>query len=184
MAGVSPWPVGGVGLKNIVLIGFMGTGKTVIGRHLARVLRRRFVDTDDEIEGLAGKTVAQIFREDGEAHFRAEESRLCRGLAAPQGLVVATGGGMVVNPENVAHLRRGGVLIGLTAAPEVILDRVSRKDTRPLLRGSDKWARIEKLLRKRAGVYDVAEFTVDTGTASPERTVRSIVAYLGEQDLI
>lgn len=171
-------------MKNIVLIGFMGTGKTVAGRRLARILGRPFLDTDDEIERKAGKSVARIFREDGEAHFRSRENLLCRKLAAPQGLVVATGGGMVVNPENTALLRRGGVLIGLTADPEVILERVGRKDTRPLLRGSDKWARIEKLMRERAGVYDVARFTVDTGVSSPTRTVRGIVDFLREQDLI
>lgn len=171
-------------MKNIVLIGFMATGKTVIGRRLARMLGRRFVDTDDEIERLTGKTVARIFREDGEIRFRSEENLFCRKLAKPQGLVVATGGGMVLDPENVACLREGGVLIGLTAAPEIILERVGRKDTRPLLRGSDKRVRLENLMRERAGVYDVAEFTVDTGSVSPGRAVQSIMDYLKERDLI
>ncbi len=171
-------------MKNIVLIGFMGTGKTVIGRRLARTLRRRFIDTDSEIERLTGKTVARIFSEDGEMRFRSEENLLCRKLAEPQGLVVATGGGTVLNPENVAHLKAGGVLIGLTASPEVILGRVASKGNRPLLRGPNKRARIEELMRARAGVYDVAEFTVDTGSSSPDRTVQSIVRYLKERGLI
>lgn len=171
-------------MRNIVLIGFMGTGKTVTGRRLARVLGRPFVDTDDEIERLTGKTVARIFQEDGETCFRAKENLLCGKLAVPRGLVVATGGGMVVNPENVALLRKGGVLIGLTAAPDVILERVGRAGTRPLLRGADRRARMEKLMRERAGVYDVAAFRVDTGVASTGRTVEAIVAYLKERGVI
>lgn len=171
-------------MQNIVLIGFMGTGKSVIGRRLARILRRRFVDTDREIERLTGKTVARIFSEDGEIRFRSEENLLCRKLAEPQGLVIATGGGTVLDPENVANLKAGGVLIGLTATPDVILERVGRKGDRPLLRGSNKRAKIEELMRARAGVYDVADLTVDTGLSSPSRTVQSIVRYLKERKLI
>jgi shikimate kinase len=170
-------------LRNVVLIGFMGTGKTTVGRRLARILRWPFMDTDAEIERLVGKPVRRIFSEDGEIRFRSEEALLCRKLATPQGLVIATGGGIVLNPENVRHLRMGGVLIALTADPEVIYSRIRRKKTRPLLHG-DVRSRIAGLLRERTGVYDVAELTVDTGELSLAETVRLILNYLQERNYL
>lgn len=169
--------------RNVVLIGFMATGKTTIGRRLARVLDRPFMDSDAEIERLVGKPVRRIFAEDGEIRFRSEEALLCRKLAAPAGLVVATGGGIVLNPENVRHLRSGGVLIGLRAEPVVIHERVGRKKTRPLLRG-DVRTRIAELLWSRAGLYDVTEFTVDTGKCGPAEAVRLILDYLKEHGYV
>ncbi|RJX18722.1 MAG: shikimate kinase [Desulforudis sp.] len=168
-------------MKNVVLIGFMGTGKTVVGRRLARILRREFVDTDAEIERVTGKSVRQIFAEDGETRFRSEENILCEKLARRENLVIATGGGIVLNPENVAYLKEGGILIGLRADPEVILRRVGRRGNRPLLRGGNKRERIEGLLRERAGAYDVAELTLDTGVGSPDRAARAIIEYLRER---
>jgi shikimate kinase len=170
-------------LRNVVLIGFMGTGKSTIGRRLARVLDRPFMDTDAEIERLVGKPVSRIFKEDGEIRFRSEETLLCRKLAAPQGLVVATGGGIVLNSDNVRNLRAGGVLIALTADPAVIYDRVRRKENRPLLYG-DVRGRIDELLRARAGAYDVAELTIDTGKHTPAETVRLILNYLKERNYL
>ncbi|ACA59501.1 Shikimate kinase [Candidatus Desulforudis audaxviator MP104C] len=167
-------------MRNVILIGFMGTGKSAVGWRLARILDRPFLDTDSEIERLAGKPVRRIFIEDGEVRFRSEEALLCRKLAVPRGLVVATGGGVVLNPENVANLRAGGVLIGLSADPEVIYQRVRRKKSRPLLRGNVR-ARIRELLEERAGAYDVAEFTVDTGMHSLPKTVGLIMEFLKER---
>lgn len=168
-------------MRNIILIGFMATGKSTVGQHLAQVLQRSFMDTDTEIERLAGKPVHRIFAEDGEARFRAEEAQLCRKLAVPQGLVVATGGGMVLNPENVRHLQAGGVLIALHADPEVIYRRVQHASTRPLLRGDDPRHRLAALLRERAGAYDLAEFTVDTGEFGPPEAARMILDHLKER---
>lgn len=170
-------------MRNVVLIGFMGTGKTSIGRRLAHILKRPFLDTDAEIERLVGKPVSRIFKEDGEIRFRSEEALLCRKLAKPQGMVIATGGGIVLDPENVRSLRAGGVLIALRADPDVIYDRVGREKTRPLLRG-DVRSRIEEILRERAGAYDAAELTVDTGRHSPAETVRLILDYLKGRDYL
>lgn len=167
-------------MKNIVLIGFMGTGKSSIGRRLARRLGRPFLDTDAEVERLTGKTVARIFAEDGEIRFRSEERLLCQKLAHPQGLVIATGGGMVLDPKNVRLLQAGGVLIALRADPETIYRRVRRKRTRPLLRG-DLRERISTLLRQRQGVYEVAEFSVDTGLLTIDHAVERILGYLKER---
>ena len=104
--------------KNIVLIGFMGTGKTAVGRRLARRLKRKFVDTDAEIEKITGKTIAQIFARDGATRFRSEEALLVKKLAPKEGLVISTGGGLVLNPENVRLLRENGIFVALAADPD------------------------------------------------------------------
>ncbi len=164
--------------KNIVLIGFMATGKSSLGRRLAGRLHYRFVDTDQAIEEITGKTVEQIFRQDGETRFRSEENLLARKLSKQSGLVIATGGGMVLNPENVALLRQNGVLIGLRADPEVIIQRAKGKRRRPLLNRGDLRSNVMKLLREREGAYDLAEFTVDTGKLSLDQAYNEIVQYL------
>lgn len=165
-------------MKNVVLIGFMGTGKTAVGRRLARLLGWRFVDTDTEIEQLTGKSVARIFAEDGEVRFRSEENLLCRRLAPLTGLVIATGGGMVLNPENVALLRQNGVLIKLYASPEVIIERIkSKRKKRPLLKGKLE-ERVNELLEMRKGVYDIAEFAINTGKQDTDQSARIIYEYL------
>jgi len=167
-------------LKNIVLIGFMATGKSSVGRRLARMLRREFIDTDREIERLTGKSVAQIFAVEGEKRFRSEEKLLCAKLACRQGLVIATGGGTLLDPENVRQLGKNGVFIRLTASVDDIWERVRRKGNRPLLHGDGR-ARIVELLEARAGLYDVAEFTVDTGIRSVEATAQEIICFLKEK---
>lgn len=167
--------------KNIVLIGFMGTGKSAIGRRLAARLNREFVDTDEEIERVTGKTIAQIFAKHGEKRFRSEEALMVKKVAARENLVIATGGGVVLNPENVRLLKENGILILLTADPEVIYRRVKRKKNRPLLEGSaDLLSRIKELLAEREEAYKVAEFSVDTGKHTIEESVEQILNYLRE----
>lgn len=171
-------------MKNIVLIGFMATGKSVVGRRLAQRLKREFIDTDDEIERLTGKTVAQIFARDGAVRFRSEEDLLVKKLAGRSGLVIATGGGMVLNPENIRMLKENGVLIALTASTEVIYNRVRNKKSRPLLLHKDVKSRITELLQERENAYREAEFTVDTGSISISETVAEINRYLLERNYI
>lgn len=117
--------------KNIILIGFMGTGKSSLGRRLARRLGYKFIDTDSAIEKVTGKTVAQIFRKDGEIRFRSEEKLQVRKLSGQSGLVVATGGGTVLDQENVDLLKQNGIFICLRADPEIILQRVKTKSAGP-----------------------------------------------------
>lgn len=168
--------------KNIVLIGFMGTGKSAIGRRLAARLNREFVDTDEEIERITGKTISQIFAKYGERRFRSEEALMVKKVASRENLVVATGGGVVLNPENVRLLKESGILILLTADPEVIYRRVKRKRNRPLLEGSsDLLSRIKELLEERKEAYQVAEFTVDTGAHTIEESVEKILGFLREK---
>jgi shikimate kinase len=169
-------------MKNIVLIGFIATGKTTIGRRLASRLKREFIDTDAEIERLIGKTVAQIFDRDGVVRFRSEEDLLVKRLAGRVGLVIATGGGMVLNPDNLRLLKKNGVLVALTASPEIIYNRVSSKKSRPLLLTGDIKNKIKELLQERENTYKTAEITVDTGTCSIEETVEQITRFLAERN--
>ncbi len=149
---------------NIVLIGFMGTGKSAVGRSLARRLGARFLDSDTEIERAAGKTVARLFAEEGEAVFRSLETTLLQHLADSSaleggGVVLATGGGMPLRGENVDLLRRIGRVVWLTAPAEQILRRVGPDvSARPLLAAyqDDPLGRIESLLAARKQHYAAA----------------------------
>ncbi len=164
--------------KNIVLVGFMGTGKSTLGRALARRLSYRFIDTDLAIEKITGLTVQMIFRRHGIIRFRSEETLLAKRLLGKSGLVISTGGGMLLNKENVDLLSQNGVLIGLRTDPEIIVKRVQRKKHRPLLKKTNVRETVHKLLREREGIYDVAEFTVDTGLLSFEASLNEIINYL------
>ncbi|MDD4334629.1 MAG: shikimate kinase [Desulfotomaculaceae bacterium] len=168
-------------MKNIVIIGFMATGKSTVGRLLAQRLKRPFIDTDKKIEAVTGKTVAQIFARDGEKRFRSEENLLVKKLVLKKGLVIATGGGMVLNPENFRLLQENGILIALTASPDVIYQRVKGKKHRPLLAKGDLRENIRTLLQEREGIYQEADLTVDTGTCSVYGAVNQIISYLAER---
>jgi shikimate kinase / 3-dehydroquinate synthase len=151
---------------NIVLTGFMGTGKTTIGRAVAEGLERRFVDLDDVIAERAGKSVSEIFEQDGEPTFRAAEARLCQEMREPAGLVVAAGGGAVVDPVNRDALAASGMMVCLDADPETIVRRLAGQTGRPLLSGSDRPARIAELLAQRAGAYEAIPRHLQTSQLS------------------
>ncbi|MHB8157378.1 MAG: shikimate kinase, partial [Desulfocucumaceae bacterium] len=137
-------------MKNIVLIGFMATGKTVVGRVLAQRLGRQFLDIDEEIERVTGKTISEIFSRHGMIRFRSEESLIISKLSQRESLVIATGGGAVLNPENVTALKKNGVLVLIKATPEIIFKRVKQGKTRPLLAGaSNMLLRISELMAQR-----------------------------------
>ena len=140
--------------KNIILTGFMGTGKTTLGRLLANQIGYEFIDTDAQIERQIGQTIADLFQTQGETAFRKLEAKLVKELAKREGLVIATGGGLVLNPKNVATLRKTGRIVCLTATPEEILTRISKQqDVRPLLREEDPQAKIIELMEQRKAVY-------------------------------
>jgi len=167
--------------SNIVLTGFMATGKTTVGKLLADQLGYEFVDTDQMIENRCGQTIATIFREKGETAFRILESEVARHLGSREHLVIATGGGMMVNPENVAELQKKGRIYCLVAKPDVILARVSRdRDTqRPLLQTPDPMGRIRRLMAERKSVYE--NFVqLDTSNHSPEDVAALLLAYYKE----
>jgi shikimate kinase len=163
--------------RNLVLIGFMGTGKSAIGRRCARRLGYTFRDSDTAIVQRVGCSIPQLFAEQGEAAFRELEREVIAELAATPGLVIATGGGAAMNEENVAALRATGLVILLTASPEVLLRRVGNAQNRPLLASApDPKARIVELLAARAPFYDrAAHHRVDTSFLSPDEVTEAIV---------
>lgn len=163
---------------NIVLVGFMGTGKSTIGRALARRLEWRFVDTDQVIERVAGASIPTLFLQEGEQAFRDRETTAILGISAGERQVIATGGGAVLREDNVAALRGAGVVVLLTAQPEVILERVSRRpEQRPILNGDEPpLTRILRLLGERGPSYQrAAHAIVDTSERSPNAIVDELV---------
>ncbi len=161
---------------SIFLAGFMGTGKSTIGRLLAARLRRPFMDMDDLIEARAGKPISRIFAEDGEPAFRALEREIVREIAAQRGIVAAAGGGAVIDPVNTAELLRGGLLICFLARPEVIWERVRHQTHRPLLENApNKRQAITDLLQKRLPIYQSLPCRVDTSDLTPDEVVERIL---------
>ncbi|MCS6843288.1 MAG: 3-dehydroquinate synthase [Caldilineales bacterium] len=161
--------------SNIVLTGFMGTGKTAVGRAVAERLGRWFVDMDAVIEQRARKPIRAIFAEQGEMAFRLMEAELCHELARERNLVIATGGGALVAEANREALGRSGVLICLDAPVEVILERLAGADDRPLLAGQDRRARVEALLAQRAAAYAAIPHHVDTAGKTVEEVAEAVI---------
>lgn len=169
--------------KNIVLIGFMGTGKTAVGTRLAARLGCEFIDTDKEIERITGMSVKDIFHKAGEIRFRSEEALVIKRLSGKRNLVIATGGGAVLNSDNILNLKEQGVLVCLNADPEDIFKRVSRKkQTRPLLNKKNLSVDdIKKMLEDRAEYYNQADIQIKTSGMEPEQIVQEIINKLREE---
>ena len=161
---------------NITLIGFMGTGKTSVGKRLAKRLGWQFVDVDHMIESSASKPISSIFAEHGEAVFRRFEQRMIRHVARKDYQVIATGGGAFIDVQNRSRLRASGPVICLTARPKVIFSRVSKRlDARPLLAaGVDPLSRIKALMQQRTSAYAQADLTIDTSDSSLEQVVKQV----------
>lgn len=170
-------------MRNLVLVGFMGTGKSAVGRGLAARLALRFVDMDRVIEERAGQTIKEIFATHGEVRFRQLECDLARELASHDGQVIATGGGIVLNSFNLQHLGRTGVVVCLWASPEVVYQRTEHARHLPLLESADRRARIAKLLEQREPHYRCIPLQVDTSHRSVEQVVDEVVRlYQGVLD--
>jgi len=171
-------------MKNIALTGFMGTGKSVVGRLLARELFMTFVDLDEVIEKEAGLSVKEIFRTLGEEPFRSlEKEAVKRIVSGEMGgcIVLATGGGVVVDPINRALLREWGSIVCLTASVKTILQRTERGGKkRPLLAGEDREADVRRLLKERESVYRDCDMTIDTTRDSVADVVRKIRLLIEE----
>src|SRR5438034_1222179 len=164
-------------MRNVVLIGFMGTGKSEVGQSLARRLGWTFIDTDRRIEARQRATVAQIFARHGEEYFRTVEASVVAEAAARRDAVIATGGGVVLRPENMMDLRRHGWIVSLTAPVDVLVKRLGEAKSRPLLRG-DVRESVVRLLDQRRPLYRDADLLVDVSDATPERVVEAIVALV------
>jgi len=170
--------------SNIALVGFMGTGKTDVGRLLAEKLGKDFIELDELIEQRAGKAIPEIFQQDGEIAFRELEIEATREAAAKKNAVIACGGGVVLNQINVDRLREHGVIVYLTASPEAILQRTSSDtDERPLLVAEDKASKVEKLLNFRRPFYErAADITVNTSELDVAGVAGQIISELSEHE--
>ncbi len=164
--------------RAITLTGFMGTGKSSVGWSLSRRLGLPLVDTDDLVEENARMTIPEIFARHGEEYFRDIETAALRQALENSGIVLSTGGGILLRPENVQLLREAGPIICLQASPETILRRTSRSNQRPLLQTSDPLQRIKQLLDERAEAYALADYHVDTDHDDQERTTAEIIGLL------
>jgi shikimate kinase len=164
---------------RIFLVGPMGAGKTTIGKKLARALRLRFVDCDHEIELRTGATIPLIFDIEGEAGFRAREKRVIDDVTREDGVVVATGGGAVLDPESRAVLQERGFVVYLHAPLEHLLARTRGDTNRPLLQAGDRVKRMQEILKTREPLYRaVADLIVDTGALTLTAVVQNIRAAL------
>jgi shikimate kinase len=164
---------------NVVLVGFMGTGKSAVGRALARRMGRRLFDTDAWIVGEAAMPIPALFTEFGEEAFRQLETRAAARVERPQALVVSTGGGILGQDENVDLLRRGGVLINLTARPEIILKRTAPWDSRPMLKtAANPEEAVLGLLAERAERYALADWTIDSSDLAVSQVADQICERL------
>ena len=168
-------------MKNISLVGFMGTGKTSVGKILGKRLNRPVVDVDLFIEKSVEKRISEIFETEGEARFRALEKEAIRQICQDQGIVITTGGGAVLDPENIETLKASGCVIGLSAKPETIFRRLGRSRRRPLLNGQDKLKEIKRLLAVRKPFYERADFYFDTDGRTASQMAELILKTLAEK---
>lgn len=171
-------------MKNIVLVGFMGTGKTTIGTALARRLEMTYISTDNLIEKREKSTINEIFSKRGEDYFRDVESSVIRDISCRDGLVVDTGGGVVIRDDNMALLRSNGVVISLTADADTILERTKKYKHRPLLNVEDPKRKVKELLDKRAPLYAKAGHEIDTGKLTVRQVIDQIVKIAKEEGAV
>jgi shikimate kinase len=162
-------------IQNIALVGFMGTGKSSVGRLAAELLQFEFVDTDDLIEAQCGMSIEEIFKNQGEAAFRRLEQEAVRNLATRQKTVIATGGGLVADPANLASLKTHALVVCLWASPETIWERVQTQTHRPLLQTADPLGKIRELLALRGPLYRQADVLIHTGQRSHKEVVQQVL---------
>jgi len=162
-------------MKNIILVGFMGTGKTTIATQVANRLTMKYVSTDSLIEKREKRTINEIFTDSGEEYFRDIESDVIREVSQAQNMVIDTGGGAVLRQDNIANFKSQGVVICLIADPEIIFERTKKYKHRPLLNVMDPKRKIRDLLAKREGFYAKADHLIDTGKLTVRQVVEEIV---------
>ena len=168
------------GKNNVYLVGLMGAGKTTVGRSLARRLSLDFVDSDREIEARTGVSIPTIFEIEGEEGFRKREATVIGDLSRLSGQVVATGGGVVLRPENRAHIKASGYVVYLNVPPQILWERTRHDRNRPLLRVADPLARLNELFTLRDPYYrEVADLVVDGGRGSASGILQLLTKEIG-----
>ena len=167
-------------MKNIVIVGFMGTGKSVVAKEVAKRLGLQYVSMDKMIEGREGRQIKEIFAQDGEDYFRKIEKEITKELSRKDDLVIDAGGGVVIDDENVRNLKSRGIMVSLSARADVILSRTDRSKDRPLLNVPDPKRRIEELLAARAAHYARADFHIDTSDKKISDVVEEVIRISNE----
>ncbi|RMF92462.1 MAG: shikimate kinase [Candidatus Schekmanbacteria bacterium] len=165
-------------MNSIVLTGFMGTGKSAVGKVLAEKLSFKIIDTDAMIEEKAGTSISEIFRTKGEAVFREYEEKVIEEIAGSRNSVVITGGGAVIKEKNIENLRKCGKIVCLKATPEEIYNRVKYETHRPLLQVENPIDRIKELLNAREEFYKKADFSIDTTGLKIEEVADKVIETL------
>lgn len=153
-------------MKNIVLVGFMGTGKTVVGKYIAGALRMQLINTDHLIEEKEGTAINEVFSKSGEPYFRGVEREVIKEVSKKENIIIDAGGGAVINEDNVRDLKKNGIIFCLNAAPEEILRRTKKYTYRPLLNVDDPLAEIKRLKEERKGYYKRADYRIETSGKS------------------
>ncbi len=165
--------------KNIVLIGLMGSGKSTIGRIIAKKLGRRFVDTDRLIERSSGQTIPEIFQNDGELAFRKAEKDAIKRVTQYVGIVIATGGGAIKDPENLRLLKSSGWIVALLATPETLYKRIQGKRARPLLADKEDPVKVlDEIYEERKGIYAQADFQINTEDKDVYQIADEVIGFL------
>jgi shikimate kinase len=162
-------------IVNLALIGFMGTGKTSVGRLVAEQLNYEFLDTDEQIQGRTGRTIADIFNQHGEGAFREMERQMVLELATRKHIVISTGGGLPTNPQNLESLKSHALVICLWSAPERIWERVHHQHHRPLLHDPDPQKKIRDLLAVREPFYKQADVLINTDTRNLREVTQQVM---------
>lgn len=165
-------------MNNIYLVGFMGTGKTSVGKEVARRLKRQFADIDELIELKEKRAIGDIFAREGEGYFRCLEKCVLKEVSVQDHFVVACGGGIVTNEENIRLMKQTGTMVCLSASPEAILRRTKGVSHRPLLNVADPAKRIEELLSSRQRFYAQADRMIDTTDISIKEAAQEIVSLV------
>ena len=164
-------------IVNLALIGFMGTGKTTVGRLVAEQLHFDFLDTDELIQSRTGRSITEIFAKDGEPAFRSLERDAVESLAQRERTIIATGGGLPTNHGNLARLKAHALVVCLWASPEKIWERVKNQTHRPLLHDPDPQKKIRELLAAREPFYKQADVLVNTDTRSLREVVQQVAHH-------
>lgn len=166
--------------KNIVLVGFMGSGKTSVGKRLSIKLKREFIDMDDFIEKREGMTINEIFATKGEPYFRELEAEICQRYSVPKGKIIATGGGVIKNSINIENLKKGGVIYYLKSSPQKVADNLKNDNSRPLLNVEDKLSKIKELMAEREQLYlSCADRILEVSVLSPDESCNKILEEMG-----
>lgn len=168
-------------MGNIYLVGFMGTGKTAVGKELAKRKKWCFADLDELVELKEKRSIADIFAKDKEPYFRSIETQILKEVAKEEKFVVACGGGIVLKKENIAAMKESGIIVCLSAAPEIILKRISGCTHRPLLNVADPRGQVELLMKLRAPYYAQADKTIDTSKATIKEVTDKIIKLIREE---